>query len=667
MKTKSTFIKWAPLLLLLSTFTTFYVAQLSNVYAQGTAFTYQGRLNGGGSPANGSYDLTFSLFNVSTGGSPVAGPLTQAGVGVTNGLFTVLLDYGSGVFNGTAYWLEIGVRTNGAATFATLAPRQQLTPTPYAIYGETAGLANSVANSTVSSSQLNTLAPPTSGQVLQFNGSALVWANPANTFSAWSLAGNAGTTAGVNFVGTTDNQPLEFHINGQRAFRLEPTITVPNVIGGYSGNVVDSGAQGATIGGGGVTGYTNHVSSTLGTVAGGSGNVIQGNANDATIAGGRQNQINYGGWGGFIGGGHGNAIQTNTQYSTISGGLSNTIGTNSSQSSISGGQNNFISPNAGFSVIGGGYDNSSSVTVNSGSGYTTIGGGYGNTAVSSFGYTTIGGGYQNTAGGTYATVAGGENNTAGGADATVSGGFFNSASGTGAAVAGGVGNSANGAQSFAAGASAHANSGDSFVWGDGSAATYDNGTNTFNVLATGGIYFRASSVPLFPDDGAHDNYYGFGVNSNGFYGRTTSVSGIFVNLDGSINIWTAFGTGVYVASGGSGWNSSSDRNVKENLVPVDTRQALERVTQMPISTWNYKTQDKSIRHLGPMAQDFHAAFAVGEDDKHINNLDEEGVALAAIQGLNQKVEEKEAEIQQLKESVVKLQALVSQLAKSQAK
>jgi hypothetical protein len=93
-----------------------------SAFAQGTAFTYQGRLDDGGTSANGSYDFTFTLFNVSTGGSAVAGPLTQAAVGVTNGLFTVVLDYGPNVFNGTRYWLEIGARTNMTGTFVTLTP-----------------------------------------------------------------------------------------------------------------------------------------------------------------------------------------------------------------------------------------------------------------------------------------------------------------------------------------------------------------------------------------------------------------------------------------------------------------------------------------------------------------------------------------------------------------
>src|SRR5437899_1064910 len=108
----------------------------SSVFAQGTAFTYQGRLNDGANPATGSYDVQFILFNVSQFGFPVGPILTNADVAVNNGLFTASLDFGLGVFMGSNYWLEIGVRTNGGGTFTTLVPRQPLTPAPYAIFAE---------------------------------------------------------------------------------------------------------------------------------------------------------------------------------------------------------------------------------------------------------------------------------------------------------------------------------------------------------------------------------------------------------------------------------------------------------------------------------------------------------------------------------------------------
>ena len=95
-------------------------AQPSTAFAQGTTFTYQGRLNSNGSPANGSYDLTFSLYTTNVTGIAVAGPVTNSAVAVTKGLFTTLVDFGPGVFTGTSNWLAIAVSTNAANTFSTL-------------------------------------------------------------------------------------------------------------------------------------------------------------------------------------------------------------------------------------------------------------------------------------------------------------------------------------------------------------------------------------------------------------------------------------------------------------------------------------------------------------------------------------------------------------------
>src|SRR5512140_2298287 len=107
--------------------------ELSTLHAQGTAFTYAGRLDIDGAPANGSYDLHFALFDAPAGGNLVGSALTTNAVAVSNGLFTVTLDFGAGVFPGADRWLNLSVKTNGVASFTVLAPRQQLTAAPYAI------------------------------------------------------------------------------------------------------------------------------------------------------------------------------------------------------------------------------------------------------------------------------------------------------------------------------------------------------------------------------------------------------------------------------------------------------------------------------------------------------------------------------------------------------
>ncbi len=108
----------------------------ASAFAQGSAFTYQGRLNASGAPANGSYDVAFTLFATNVTGTAITGPVTNAAVGVSNGLFTTTVDF-SAAFTGKSNWLEIAVSTNGANAFSTLAPRQQLTPVPYALVAAT--------------------------------------------------------------------------------------------------------------------------------------------------------------------------------------------------------------------------------------------------------------------------------------------------------------------------------------------------------------------------------------------------------------------------------------------------------------------------------------------------------------------------------------------------
>jgi hypothetical protein len=120
-----------------------------------SAFTYQGRLDAEGSAANGNYDVRFALFTSSGGGSAVA-VVTNLNVAVSNGLFTTLVDFGAAVFDGTPYWLELAVRTNGGGGFSVLSPRQDLTAAPYAIYASKAGQASGVAPGTVSLAGLNT-------------------------------------------------------------------------------------------------------------------------------------------------------------------------------------------------------------------------------------------------------------------------------------------------------------------------------------------------------------------------------------------------------------------------------------------------------------------------------------------------------------------------------
>ena len=163
------------LLTLLLTFPSLF----SIVLAQGTTLTYEGHLYDGNYSANGFYNFQFTIHDSFTNGTVVAGPLTNSFVGVTNGMFVVSLDFGSGIFSGEARYLEISVQTNGATTFTSLVPRQMVTPMPYAI------MANAASNllGTIPAGQLT-------GSILLSQMPAMVLTN-----------GSTGVTLNGSFVG----------------------------------------------------------------------------------------------------------------------------------------------------------------------------------------------------------------------------------------------------------------------------------------------------------------------------------------------------------------------------------------------------------------------------------------------------------------------------------
>ncbi len=105
----------------------------------GTTFSYQGRLNDNGTPANGVYDLRFTLYDALSGGSQVGSILTKDDVTITDGYFTIELDFGTDAFTGEARYLEVGVRPgDDTGGYTLLSPLQALTPAPYAVHADTA-------------------------------------------------------------------------------------------------------------------------------------------------------------------------------------------------------------------------------------------------------------------------------------------------------------------------------------------------------------------------------------------------------------------------------------------------------------------------------------------------------------------------------------------------
>jgi hypothetical protein len=210
------------------------------VFAQGTAFTYQGRLTDNGIPANGNYDLRFFIYDALTGGSVVAGPITNAPVAVSNGLFTVALDFGSGVFTGPSRWLQIGARSNGlAVAYTSLSPRQELTPAPYSITAEN-------LDGTLPASQLTGTLP---GSLLGGTyPNPVTFSNPGDSFTGNGAGITNGPLATTNLSGwVSTNMAQQADLSYLASFAADPTPPLSwNSFGDAPWNVSEGVVKAAT-------------------------------------------------------------------------------------------------------------------------------------------------------------------------------------------------------------------------------------------------------------------------------------------------------------------------------------------------------------------------------------------------------------------------------------
>ena len=177
-------------------------------------------------------------------------------------------------------------------------------------------------------------------------------------------------------------------------------------------------------------------------------------------------------------------------------------------------------------------------------------------------------------------------------------------------------------------------------------------TNSFNVRAVNGSFFYTNTALTT----------GFIFNSTTAT-MTLTNSKLTMASDGSTTLTSNSGgtAGVTLPAGGGSWNNLSDRNAKANFAAVNPREILRGVLSLPISTWNYKSQPDSVRHIGPMAQDFFSTFKLGEGDKTIATIDPDGVALAAIQGLNEELKDRDAKIDGLRQQVKQQQDQIDAL------
>jgi len=408
--------------------------------------------------------------------------------------------------------------------------------------------------------------------------------------ACWSSTGDAGSDAATNFLGTTDDEPLVLRTGNVQSLRIEPnaipaggTPFTANVIAGSSANHVTAGVRGATIAGGGAP---------------------DGDADPDAWSEAPNSVTDH--------------------FGTVSGGLNNHAGSD-----------NGVVADALFASVGGGSSNVSSGT-----------------------YSTVAGGYFNTASGSAATVGGGLGNCAGG--------VLSWAGGRSAMVRKG---NLSGSAGFACASvtSSGDDDGDegAFVWADSQSNPLEStGPNQFLVRADGGAIFNRNTLVATPIDdfvigtrsvasGADASVHlrlvtRAGTSASMSVGEGTGTIDLSTNelFEGAdrLRVFGASG-GVATLTNGGVWTSASSRTFKHGFQPVDANDMLARVLDLDISRWQYIGSGEG-EHVGPMAEDFHAAFGLGRSDKQIATVDADGVALAAIQGLNAKLEAENAALRE---------------------
>jgi len=437
---------------------------------------------------------------------------------------------------------------------------------------------------------------------------------------AWLLIGNAGTDPAVNFLGTTDAQPLCIRVDNQETFRFNPpgasapAWSIQRGGGDPRGlHAVDLQSERSAA--------TQVASGDYSVIGGGLNNTASGIA--ATVGGGFLNTAS--GIGATVGGGGANTASGNL-YATVGGGLQNTA--SGDGATIAGGSKNTASSDV--ATVGGGVLNTAMGA------YATVGGGAGNTAS---GYiATVGGGASDTASGDYATVGGGRENTASGSWATVGGGYQNTANGDYSVVPGGFSNTANANYNL--------------VFGENVDPS---------VTETHRVYFfgDGSILPSRPS--------GFLVIN-----RRDGDHPIHVGIFGLLN-----GNGAHLTAGGT-WTNGSSRSFKERFVQYRPAEVLEKILQLPVEGYFYKGTEEY--HITPMAEDFYRLFGTGvheiietdstgqlvrrpnpDVDKYLAASDVAGVALLGIQALHEENAQLRQQLSDMRMEDAQLRQRVSDL------
>ena len=364
--------------------------------------------------------------------------------------------------------------------------------------------------------------------------------------------------------------------------------------------------------------------------------------------------------------------------------------------------------NDGYYSTAMGYNTMASSGSSTAMGYSTTANAFASTAM---GYSTTASGYASTAMGdgttanasfstamgngttarNFASTAMGNGTTASGyASTAMGGGTF---AGYDFSTAMGVATQSYGTASTAMGDSTSASAFASTAMGYHTIASYDCSTamgyhtTASNVGSTAMGAYTTASGPYSTALGYYTQANGQSSTVMGTYAVDNGYAGCLVIGDASAggylgphgnsqfmaafaNGYTLYTTrmwnqGVYMNGGTSGWTNISDRNEKENFRPIDGEELLQKIRSMSITEWNYKHSDPSIKYIGPVAQDFYAAFHLGgKDSLGINTICIDGVNMAGVQALEKRtaeLREKTAELEVLKSEIADLKARVARL------
>jgi hypothetical protein len=707
----------------------------SGLFAQGGGITYQGRLEAEGLPANGTYDFEFTIYDDEKEGKVIGATIRLRGIQVTDGLFTVELNFRELILSGQACWLEIGVGAEGSVV--TLSPRQKLTPTPYAMTAGRALSADMVASSGVSGYFPNAVSFMNPDNYFAGDGSslsnlALTAVGPPGTFDhattleavptfQFSTSGNGPVTVAagdLNGDGLADmavanagSGTVNILINGGNA---EYNFGAAIVFGAGFGTVrlFDMNRDGRLdvfCSGGNSIGIAQNLGSGLFAVP---------SFRDAarTLSTFDVGDLNGDGWPDLIAGtqnsnvvsvfinnGAGSLPANPTRFITTSNhpmavAIADVTGDSRMDVITAHGgpgipdRGVYVHPGDGAGGFG------APIIMNSADGSKTllvtdlnrdgrpdiiVSNGQNGRRVDVF--RNLGGGsfvlHQSLTTAYVGSMVTGDFNGDGWTDiALTEGGFFGY---TGMRV---LLNDRTGSIEQAVYLTPFGYPGSvADVDGDGKSEFIVPTSGTPGLITAYAFHNRSAPGmvvrgPIAFHDKVHmgpgstlsgnlnfgtqirqmlnlwDKSYGIGVQNGTFYCRSDDQY-----------VW--YKGGYHSDFGGPGFGgselmrlnstelrvngtvvSASDRNVKGGFESVDPESVLEKVASLPIARWHY-TNDVTTTHIGPVAQDFHAAFSVGSGDKHIATVDADGVALAAIQGLNRKLEnllkEKDARILEL--------------------